>query len=123
MFLNYLAYGSNLHPIRLMERVPSAELVGITEIGGFELAFHKKSNDGSGKCNLFEIDENNRSVFAAVYQIDETEKLALDRAEGKGSGYLDTQVSVNINGNTHTCFTYLAQQSHIFDHLNPYHWY
>ena len=123
MHSNYLAYGSNLHPIRLMERVPSARLVGITEVGGVELAFHKKSKDGSGKCNLFEVDEDNRSVFAAVYQIEETEKSALDRAEGKGSGYFDAAISVNINGETHTCFTYRAQKSHIVDHLKPYHWY
>ena len=80
MQLNYLAYGSNLHPMRLLERVPSAQLIGSTEIAGFELAFHKKSKDGSGKCNLLQIDEDNRSVFGAVYRIDATEKPALDRA-------------------------------------------
>ena len=122
MQLNYLAYGSNLHPMRLMERVPSAQLIGSTEIAGYELAFHKKSKDGSGKCNLFQIDEDSKSVFGAVYQIDVTEKPALDEAEGNGSGYLDAQVSVTSDGNTHTCFTYFAQQSHIVDHLKPYHW-
>ena len=123
MHLNYLAYGSNLHPIRLMERVPSAELIGTAEIAGFELAFHKKSKDGSAKCNLIEVDEINRSVFAAVYRIDEREKPALDEAEGKGFGYLDSPLSVSSNDSAHTCFTYLAQQSHIVDRLKPYHWY
>ena len=123
MHLNYLAYGSNLHPVRLLERVPSAHLIGITEISGFELAFHKKSKDGSGKCNLFQSEKANRSVFGAVYQIDATEKPALDRAERNGFGYLDAQVSVSSDGNTHTCFAYFAQQSHIVGHLKPYHWY
>ena len=123
MQLNYLAYGSNLHPMRLLERVPSAQLIGSTEIAGYELAFHKQSKDGSGKCNLFQSDGANRSIFGAVYRIDATEKPALDRAEGNGFGYLDAQVSVSSDGNTHTCFTYFAQQSYIVGHLKPYHWY
>ena len=51
--INYFAYGSNLHPMRLMERVPSAKFVGTVEIKKYRLTFHKKSIDDSSKCNMF----------------------------------------------------------------------
>ena len=28
-----------------------------------------------------------------------------------------------LQGKSYNCFTYLAQPSHIVDHLQPYHWY
>ncbi len=40
--IHYFAYGSNLHPVRLIERVPSASLVGVIGISKHRLAFHKK---------------------------------------------------------------------------------
>ncbi len=121
--LSYLAYGSNLHPRRLIERIPSAKLVGVTEISGYELTFHKRSKDGSGKCNLAESGEADSSAFCAIYEIDAEEKPALDKAEGKGFGYLETQMSVKHNEAEYACFSYLAQRSHIVGHLKPYHWY
>lgn len=45
-----LAYGSNLHPLRLRKRVSTANLIGIVEMQGYQLAFHKRSTDESGKC-------------------------------------------------------------------------
>ena len=50
-------------------------------------------------------------------------KNDLDRFEGKGYGYIDNQIVLNHDGTEYTCFTYLAQQSHIVDNLKPYHWY
>ena len=48
-----LAYGSNLHPFRLTHRVPSAKLLGVVSVPGKRLAFHKRSDDGSGKCLFY----------------------------------------------------------------------
>jgi gamma-glutamylcyclotransferase len=50
--LYYLAYGSNLHPLRLMQRVSSAKVEDVIELPGRQGNFHKRSPDGSGKCNL-----------------------------------------------------------------------
>ena len=55
--LYYLAYGSNLHPVRLTERVPSARFLGLTSLFGYQLRFHKRHEpDGSGKCNMYHTD-------------------------------------------------------------------
>lgn len=121
--LYYFAYGSNLHPMRLMERVPSATLVGVVELNNFRLTFHKKSTDGSSKCNLFESEKDTDIVHGAIYEIDDRQKNALDDFEGKGSGYIDTQIKLSYQEREYLCFTYLAQQSYIIDNLRPYNWY
>ena len=116
--LNYAAYGSNLHPIRLSSRVPSAKLLGKGLLEGKALRFHKRSKDGSAKCNI--VDDDTQQVYVAVYEIDESEKSLLDNAEGVGYGYRTEIVEVDDFGK---CFTYIAADSHIDNSLNPYTWY
>ncbi len=119
----YFAYGSNLHPMRLMERVSSAELVGVADHPKHKLTFHKKSIDGSSKCNMFNSCNKSDLIYGAIYKLKPEHKNELDKFEGKGSGYIDNQIMLKLNGNDYTCFTYLAQQSHIVENLKPYHWY
>lgn len=119
----YFAYGSNLHPMRLMERAPSAELVGMAKHYNHKLTFHKKSNDDSSKCNMFNSAAESDVIYGAIYKLNPEDKNKLDRFEGKGYGYIDNQILLKHNGNEYSCFTYLAQQSHIVDNLKPYHWY
>lgn len=119
----YFAYGSNLHPVRLTERVPSAELIGAAEWPHHRLAFHKKSDDGSGKCNMHYSGSGSDLVYGAIYRMRPEHKHQLDRFEGRGYGYTDSQIVLGHGGNEYTCFTYLAQQTHIVDRLMPYHWY
>jgi len=119
--IHYLAYGSNLHPLRLMERVPSARLVGVVVHARHRLLFHKRSGDGSGKCNLYHTGSDTDLVYGAIYELAPAEKPALDEFEGMG--YADRSVQVQYEGRDFRCFTYLAQQSHIEEDLNPYHWY
>lgn len=119
----YFAYGSNLHPQRLLERVPAAELVGVSEIRKHRLAFHKQSHDGSGKCNLHHTGSESDMVLGAIYRFPGEHKTTLDRFEGNGSGYIDNPVVLEHRGREHDCFTYFAQHTHIADHVKPYHWY
>jgi len=121
--IHYFAYGSNLHPLRLKERVPSAELVGTVELKQYCLTFHKKSHDDSSKCNIIETDSKFDVVHGAIYKLKTEHKNNLDKFEGKGFGYLDSQILLHHEGQPYDCFTYLAQESHITDELKPYHWY
>ncbi len=116
--MKYAAYGSNLHPIRLMERVPSAQFLGKAIIKDKALRFHKRSKDRSGKCNI--VTDINNNVYVAVYEIHESEKPALDNAEGVGYGYRTVTLEISGYGE---CFTYVAEQSNIDDSLLPYSWY
>ena len=121
--IHYFAYGSNLHPVRLRERVPSAKLVGATEFSKHCLSFHKKSHDRSGKCNLFHTGAESDLIYGAIYRIDPAHRSVLDRFEGKGNGYIDNQITLQFQRQEYSCFTYIAQESHIADDLKPYDWY
>lgn len=119
----YLAYGSNLHPVRLNERVPSALAIGVVELPGYSLAFHKRSDDDSGKCLLYIAQRDSDKTYGVLYEFDASQKPALDDAEGKGKGYFEQQVSVPLNGQNYTAFFYMASSTQIDPARVPYHWY
>ncbi len=104
-----------------MERVPSAELIGVSTHTNHALTFHKRSNDGSSKCNMYTLES--ALTYGAIYKIKPEHKAFLDKFEGKGYGYTDKQITLSCNKTDITCFTYLAQPSHIAEDLSPYHWY
>jgi gamma-glutamylcyclotransferase len=117
--LKYAAYGSNLHPVRLMKRTGTARLLGTGIVDGLALRFHKRGNiDGSGKCNIVEQSEDR--VCMAIFEIPNSGMAALDVEEGVGSGYARSSVDVSGFG---PCLTYRAQASHIDDELLPFSWY
>jgi len=121
--MHYLAYGSNLHPLRLMLRVPSARLVGVTRLEGHRLTFHKRSADGSSKCNLLVSGDARDIAFGAVFDIPLKEVALLDAAEGVGNGYYKAQLKVNVSDACLDVFAYFASRSHLEIDLEPYHWY
>jgi len=121
--LFYLAYGSNLHRLRLADRVPSAKLVGTVALPGQRIAFHKLSTDGSGKADLLESGAEEDVAWGAVYQLAPHHVARLDRAEGLGNGYDRSRILVRLGETQCECFTYRAARSHIDDALRPYHWY
>jgi len=115
--MRYAAYGSNLHPLRLRERVSSATPVICLVLPNWGLRFHKRSADGSAKCNIVPADQ---SVYFALFDIDAEEKQLLDRVEGLNYGYEETTIVFPGHGE---CFTYVASESHIDEGLLPYFWY
>jgi len=121
--MHYLAYGSNLHPLRLVDRVPNSRLVGTTQLDGYRLTFHKRSVDGSAKCNLLYTDDSDDVAYGAVYFVPENEVQALDAAEGLNKGYDKQQRLVTVDGEAFDTFTYFASRTHLVSDLEPYHWY
>lgn len=121
MRLHYLAYGSNLHPLRLAERAPSARFVGVGRLPGCEVLFHKRGKDGSGKCDLVERPQS--ESYGALYEIDATDKGVLDRAEGAGVGYRVVELGVEIDGVPYSSFFYSASPTHVDPLLRPFDWY
>lgn len=118
--MNYLAYGSNLHPARLRARTPSARLLSIAALPGWRLAFHKRSRDGSSKCNIVHSGRPTDMVYGALYRLTRNEKFLLDRYEGLGSGYHEMKLSLPGHGDV---FFYSADQAYIDESLKPYDWY
>ena len=115
--MRYAAYGSNLHPLRLLDRLPSARLLGTGHLQDWSLRFHKRSTDASGKCSIF---AGNEGVHFAIFDISEDDKLALDRIEGVGSGYAATTLNIPSFGD---CATYVAEPAYVDETLRPYDWY
>jgi len=122
MPLHYLAYGSNLHPVRLRERIPSARLFGTVELPGRGLRFSKRSVDGSAKCTIGPGNPT-QSVHGAVYRIDQRHRTVLDRIEGLGAGYAEQRETVTVGGQVVEVFYYVATADYLEDSLYPYHWY
>ena len=105
---------------RLKERCPSARSLGVAQLPGHELRWHKRSVDGSGKCDVRPVDVD-CSVFGVVYEIDANEKSALDRAEGLGRGYDQKDATVILNGDAVVVLVHVATK--VDPALKPYTWY
>ncbi len=115
----YLAYGSNLHPARLSKRLGSINCIGVTELAGWQLRFHKRGADGSGKGNL--IQAADMTAWAVVYELDDSQKNRLDEFEG--DGYECVNMDVTVVQQDYSCFCYLAEPDWINDQLLPHDWY
>lgn len=119
----YLAYGSNLHPRRLENRVGPVELIGTLALRGWRLAFDKRGGDGSAKANLRAVPGSSCIVHAAAYGIRHDQLSRLDRFEGCGRGYDTFPMHVSVNADYVEAFTYLATTHWISKALAPYDWY
>ena len=117
--LFYLAYGSNLHPLRLQQRLSQCELIARIEIPSHRLYFHKRGEDNSGKCDLIFSTPQDR-CFGALYQIATTDAGTLDRFE---SGYHRRGLTVEIAAERYQGFTYQADKPMIAPDLQPFGWY
>lgn len=115
--MRYAAYGSNLHPRRLSDRISSAKLIGTGYLPNRSLRFHKRSLDESGKCNII---SEGRGVHVGVFELSSADKAILDKIEGLGSGYVGTSLQVPEIG---LCESYVAEYSYTDDSLIPYDWY
>ena len=113
--LLYFAYGSNLHPLWLKSRTPSAEIVSVETLVGFSLSFNKHGLDDSGKCNITETSQDDH-VLGAVYRFQAEEKAVLDEAE---RGYQEHSIAVGAHENV---LIYIADDP-VEDYSSPYSWY
>ena len=71
----YAAYGSNLHPQRLRERIRSATLRGTGFLREYTLRFHKRGQDNSAKCGFSDCGEG---LHVAVYEMNAADRTVLD---------------------------------------------
>jgi len=118
----YFSYGSNMSSRRIRYRVPSAKFITIATLHGHDLRFHKRSMDGSAKCDAYETGDDGHSIIGVVFDICESEKPMLDTYEGLGHGYEQKTVEVvTSSGHTIEAMTYYALL--IDPLLKPYHWY
>ena len=107
---------------RLQQRAPAIKFISTATLPGHELRFHKKGQDGSGKCDAFKTNNPEHKVIGVVYQINQQEKAILDKIEGLGSGYAEKWVTLQCeNGQKLEATTYYAID--IDPKLQPFSWY
>ena len=85
----YFAYGSNLEPRRLRERIGEFRVYGAACLYGHRLAFNKRGRDGSGKANL--MPDPLGLVWGVVYELTPAAWPRLDRFE---AGYTRLRIQV-----------------------------
>lgn len=115
----YFAYGSNLLPLRLLARTPSAQVVAVGRLLGYRLCWHMASTDGSGKCDV--VAEAAAEVHGVVWRLDPADKPALDAAESLGQGYRERRLTVLTPVGSVEAWTYLALRTD--PARRPYRWY
>jgi hypothetical protein len=116
--LRYFAYGANLHPARMRERAPSSRVVGTAVLEHHALRFHKRSRDGSAKCDV--VPERGARVHGVLYEVALQDFPQLDTAE---SGYERVRVNVVVADGTVDAVTYRARPDAIAPDLLPFCWY
>ncbi len=83
--------------------------------------WHKRSRDGSGKCDVIATSNQADVVWGVIFEIPTAEKPALDLAEGLGSGYAEKEVEVTMTRINVMASLYFATSSD--PSLRPYDWY
>lgn len=122
MDILYFAYGSNLCFARLEARVPGSRFHGLGTLRGYDLRWHKRGQDGSGKCSVA-LSKSGAGVQGALFLIPASGKPGLDRVEGKGVGYNEIEVVVETASKPLSAVTYMATETHIDEGLMPFSWY
>ena len=118
----YFAYGSNLLHARMTRRVGPLAPPRAATLGGYELRWHKRSQDGSGKCDI--IPSPGGVVHGGVYPLDDAQLATLDGIEGVGHGYRrDGSLAVHSEGEELAIVAYIAEAAFIDPALRPYEWY
>ena len=93
----------------------------MAELHGHEIKWHKRSRDGSGKCNVVQTSDATAVVYGVLYEIPVGERQALDKAEGLGNGYEARNGEVAFKGAARMASIYHATD--IDPSLKPYTWY
>jgi len=101
----------------------SCALVTAAVLKEHTLKFHKKSKDGSGKCNAYYTGSKQDEVIGVVFDIHCKEKPNLDGAEGICRGYHEKRIYLESADGIIEAFMYEADSWAIDDFMRPYTWY
>ncbi len=119
--MRYFAFGSNMLSARLRARVGEFPAGVSGEVTGHQLRFHKRSGDGSAKCDAYQTENSDDVLHGVVYHISAAQQVLLDSFEGHG--YSKLEIPVNVNRDCVTASMYVADPDYVDPDLAPYHWY
>lgn len=99
----YLAYGSNLNLEQMVNRCPTAKVVGTSQINNHRLLFRGAHAGAVATIEPFKED----NVPVLVWEITPADEAALDRYEGWPFLYRKETVKVKLNGKTVNAMVYI----------------
>ncbi|HXP21936.1 MAG TPA: gamma-glutamylcyclotransferase family protein [Streptosporangiaceae bacterium] len=82
----YAAYGSNMDPAQMAERCPHSPQAGTGWLEGWRLTFGGADLGWEGALAMV-VEESGERVFVVLYEVSESDELALDRWDGATLGY------------------------------------
>lgn len=106
----YLAYGSNMNQRQMAFRCPTAEVVGTSELKGYELLFR---GGRRGAVATVEPKEGG-TVPVLLWKIRRQDEEALDRYEGYPRLYEKQVLQVEIDGKEVSAMGYVMTPGHEF---------
>lgn len=106
----YFAYGSNLDPVQMTRRCPSAQVVGVARLPAHRLTFPRPCESWGGGVAGIEACDDDGCVEGVVYELCDEDVAALDRYEGVAEGHYERRrVTVTTaDGGTLDTLTYYA---------------
>jgi hypothetical protein len=115
------AYGSNMSAQRLAARIP-ARFVTTALLPAYRLAFHQRSGDGSGKCDIVPASDQS-AVYGVIWEVASHHKPTLDGYEGLNVAYDETWLTVTdlAGGGQFEVQAYVGKMTSIG--MRPYTWY
>ena len=117
----YFAYGSNMLSARLTARCASARVIGTAVAAGYDIAFDKIGQDGSGKATLLRAETS--VVHGALFHLDHGDLTVLDQIEGVGRGYDRRSIAVRQQDQLEQAVAYIAPVASRDANLLPFDWY
>ena len=92
--MKYIAYGSNMNQDQMGFRCPTAKLIGVGHLHGFQLEFNRHAT-------IVETNDPTTSVPVAVWEITPEHEHRLDRYEGYPVYYRKISCTVNMGDGGH----------------------
>jgi cation transport regulator ChaC len=105
----YLAYGSNMNQAQMAFRCPTAEVVGTSELKGYELLFRGARR---GAVATVEPKEGG-TVPVLLWKIRKSDEQALDRYEGYPRLYGKQMLQVELDGKEVSAMGYIMTPGHV----------
>ncbi len=104
----YIAYGSNMNVGQMAYRCPDARVIGIGELGGYQLTFR-----GNGRCGVANVEPaRGCKVPVVIWDISEDDEKNLDVYEGFPWLYKKKRVSVSCRGCKISGMVYVMTDGH-----------
>ena len=100
----YFAYGSNMSSRHVLERIPSAKIIGQAMLADYIWCCNKLGTDGTAKAKIMK--ENGSSVYGVLFSIKSKQWQRLDQIE---NGYRRIAVEVELQGEQKRAFTYQSE--------------